>query len=77
MSRVGLRPIPLPDGVSVTIDANEVVVTGPRGTLSRVVHPEMKILNDEGVVTVERPSDERGSPALLAAVLYRNPARDG
>ena len=64
MSRVGLRPIPLPDRVKVTIDGNEVVVTGPRGTLNRAVHPDMKVLNNDGVVSVERPSDERDHRSL-------------
>ena len=64
MSRVGRRPIPLPDGVDVTIDGNEVSVKGPRGTLTRVMHPDMKIVNRDRVVTVERPSDEREHRSL-------------
>jgi len=59
MSRVGRMPIPVPDGVAVNIDQNEVTVTGPKGELSRSFHPDMSISLDNGVLTVTRPSDGR------------------
>ena len=59
MSRVGRMPIPVPDGVAVNIDQNEVTVTGPKGELSRSFHPDMSISLDNGVLTVSRPSDGR------------------
>ena len=59
MSRVGRMPIPVPDGVVVKIDQNEVTVTGPRGELSRRFHPDMSITLDNSVLTVSRPSDDR------------------
>ena len=59
MSRVGRMPIPVPDGVAVNIDQNEVTVTGPKGELSRNFHPDMSISLDNGVLTVTRPSDGR------------------
>jgi large subunit ribosomal protein L6 len=58
MSRIGKQPIEIPSGVEVDA-ANEVVtVKGPRGQLVQRVHPEMRILQQEGAVRVERPNDE-------------------
>src|SRR5581483_4479628 len=49
MSRIGRQPIPLPDKVSVTVaEGNYVTVQGPGGTLSRRLHPRMKIIQDNG-----------------------------
>ena len=59
MSRIGKQPIEIPGGVDVTVGDDAVVtVRGPRGELSQRVHPEMRIVEDEGVIRVERPSDE-------------------
>ncbi|MGE5460474.1 MAG: 50S ribosomal protein L6 [Solirubrobacterales bacterium] len=59
MSRIGRQPIEIPSGVDVTVGDDAVVtVKGPRGTLSQRLHPEMRIVREEGVVRVERPSDE-------------------
>ena len=59
MSRIGKQPIEIPGGVEVAIDENATVtVKGPRGTLSRRLHPEMRVVRDDGVIRVERPSDE-------------------
>ncbi|HEX7464984.1 MAG TPA: 50S ribosomal protein L6 [Actinomycetota bacterium] len=59
MSRIGRQPIEIPSGVEVEVgDDALVTVKGPRGTLSQRLHPEMRILKEEGVVRVERPSDE-------------------
>ena len=59
MSRVGLRPIPVPPGVRVDIQRNEVTVDGEKGTLSRSFHPDISItLKDESLI-VARPSDDR------------------
>jgi large subunit ribosomal protein L6 len=58
MSRIGKQPIEIPSGVEVDA-ANEVVtVKGPRGQLVQRVHPEMRILQQDGAVRVERPNDE-------------------
>lgn len=59
MSRVGMMPVPLPEGVEVTIDRNEVTVKGPKGTLSREFHPDMEIVREDGVLKVQRPTDQR------------------
>lgn len=57
MSRVGNQPITVPAGVDVDVKGNDVTVKGPRGTLARSFHDEMKISRDNGTVLVERPSD--------------------
>jgi len=64
MSRVGKKPITIPNGVEVTIDGNTVTVKGPKGTLSRQIHPDMTVKKEENVLTVERPSDDRLHRAL-------------
>ena len=64
MSRVGIRPITVPKGVEVAIRGGEVTVKGPKGSLSRSFHPDMKIVNENGILRVERSSDEREHRAL-------------
>jgi large subunit ribosomal protein L6 len=59
MSRIGKQPITVPAGVDVTIDGSHVAVKGPRGSLERDLHPEMRVMLEDGQVRVERPSDER------------------
>ena len=59
MSRIGKQPIEIPGGVDVTVGEDSVVtVKGPRGTLSQRLHPEMRIVREDGVIRIERPSDE-------------------
>jgi large subunit ribosomal protein L6 len=59
MSRIGKQPIELPDGVDVTIvEGNVVTVKGPRGTLTQTMHPDMRIVAEDGTLRVERPDDE-------------------
>lgn len=64
MSRVGKAPIQLPKGVSVDITGSTVAVKGPKGTLSRTLHPDMAIAVDDGVLSVSRPSDSRQHRSL-------------
>lgn len=64
MSRIGNKPIALPDKVEVKINKNEVVVKGPKGQLERTFNPEMTISQDNGVVTIERPTNQRHHRAL-------------
>jgi large subunit ribosomal protein L6 len=64
MSRIGKRPIPVLSGVTVQIDGNVVKVKGPKGELSRAVHPEMQLSMEEGQLVVARPSDETRHKAL-------------
>jgi len=64
MSRIGRKPIDIPNGVSVSVDGNVVTVKGPKGTLTREVHKDMKVVVDGNAVRVERPSDEKLHRAL-------------
>ena len=60
MSRIGIRPITIPAGVEVTVaDGNVVKVKGPKGELSAKIGDTMKVKIEDGVLTVERPDDER------------------
>ena len=59
MSRIGRKPIQLPSGVSVSLDNNAITVKGPKGTLSRQLHSDMKVTVEESVINVERPSDNK------------------
>jgi large subunit ribosomal protein L6 len=64
MSRIGKRPVPIPKGVTLSIDGQTVKVKGPKGELARTIHPEMQIAMEEGVLTVSRPSEETRHKAL-------------
>ena len=64
MSRVGNKPITMPSGVEVNISGSEVTVKGSQGTLTQMFHPDMKISRENGILTVERPSDEGPHRAL-------------
>ncbi len=64
MSRIGKKPIPVPDGVTVTIEPEAVHVTGPRGALSERVHRDIDVTLDDGVLTVARPTDRGEHRAL-------------
>lgn len=59
MSRIGRMPITLPQGVSVDIDGQNVVVKGPKGELSREIRPEIGLQLEDGKLMVTRSSDER------------------
>ena len=71
MSRIGNKPISLPQGVSVNVAADHVVtVKGPKGALSQAVNPEMKVTVNEDEVKVERPTDQKRHKSLHG--LYRS-----
>jgi large subunit ribosomal protein L6 len=57
MSRIGRLPIAVPAGVEVTLDGRDITVTGPRGTLARQLHPDMRVVREDGRLLVERPTD--------------------
>jgi large subunit ribosomal protein L6 len=72
MSRIGKQPIEVPSGVEVVSAGDVVTVKGPRGELAQRVHPELRILQDDGVVRVERPNDEgfyRGLHGLTRSLI--------
>ncbi|MCJ7769800.1 MAG: 50S ribosomal protein L6 [Dehalococcoidales bacterium] len=64
MSRIGKAPIDIPQGVVVDIKRNEVVVTGPKGELSRSFNADMQIKLDDNILMVSRPSDGRQHRSL-------------
>ncbi len=65
MSRIGKRPIPLPQGVEVKAAADgTLTVKGPKGTLSRQIHPRMSVEIEEGNLLVKRPTDQQDDRAL-------------
>lgn len=74
MSRVGKAPIQLPKGVSIDISGSTVAVKGPKGELSRTLHPEMAIAIEDGVLSVSRPTDSRQHRSLhgLTRALLNN-----
>jgi large subunit ribosomal protein L6 len=59
MSRIGRKPIEIPNGVDITVDNTKVTVKGPKGTLSRELHKDMAINIEGNVLTVTRPSDNK------------------
>jgi large subunit ribosomal protein L6 len=64
MSRIGRQPIELPTGVNVSISPGRVMVNGPLGELSQQVPARMKIEQEEGTITVARPTDRGEDRAL-------------
>ena len=75
MSRIGRMPIAIPAGVTVDIaENNKVTVKGPKGTLERVLAPEMEIKMEDGHVVVTRPNDLKRMKALhgLTRTLIHN-----
>ena len=83
MSRIGRQPIAIPSGVEVAFDQEQTVtVKGPKGTLSRRLHPDVRIVVDGAQVRVERPSDEAfaaltpsDAPRMTMAVLMNHSER--
>jgi large subunit ribosomal protein L6 len=74
MSRIGRLAITVPEGVQVDITGNHVAVKGPKGTLERDFAPEMRIVQEDGSLRVERPNDDKKSRELhgLSRTLLNN-----
>jgi large subunit ribosomal protein L6 len=74
MSRIGRLPIPVPSGVDVTIDGRQVTVKGPKGTLSRALHPDMTLSREDGTLVVTRPTEQKTHKQLhgLTRTLVNN-----
>lgn len=64
MSRIGKKPINIPENVKVTIDGNHVTITGNKGKLGFDVHPDIIVKKDNGQIVVTRPSDTKSHRAL-------------
>ncbi len=74
MSRIGRMPIAIPAGVEVKLDGNTVTVKGPKGTLTRTVHQNMKVELNGAEITVSRPNDNKENRSLhgLSRTLIAN-----
>lgn len=70
MSRIGKAPVNVPEGVSITVDKNTVNVKGPKGELSQQIDPDITCKVEDGVLTVERPTEQKRHKALHG--LYRS-----
>ena len=64
MSRIGNMPITVPAGVEVKIDGNHIAVKGPKGSLERDIHPNMKVELDGNEIKVSRPDDTNINKSL-------------
>jgi large subunit ribosomal protein L6 len=74
MSRIGRLPITVPSGVDVTIDGREVTVKGPKGSLSRSLHPDITVSREDGTIVVTRPTEQKTHKQLhgLTRTLVNN-----
>lgn len=74
MSRIGLKPITVPDKVSVSVDNSVVTVKGPKGELTQPISRNLTVKQEDGVISVERPNNHRDSRAQhgLARTLINN-----
>lgn len=74
MSRIGNKPITVPEGVEVKLDGMHLTVKGPKGTLEREIHKNMTVSVDGNVITVTRPNDEPENRSLhgLTRTLIHN-----
>ena len=64
MSRIGNMPITVPAGVEVKLDGAHITVKGPKGTLERDIHPNMKVTLEDNTIKVERPDDMPANRSL-------------
>jgi large subunit ribosomal protein L6 len=74
MSRIGRLPVTVPSSVEVTIDGRRVTVKGPKGTLSRDLHPDMSVSQEDGSIVVTRPTEQKTHKQLhgLTRTLVNN-----
>ncbi len=75
MSRIGKRPVPVPDGVDVQVnDTNYIKVKGPKGELERQLHEDMIVKVENGNIIVERPTEKKEHKSLhgLTRTLINN-----
>jgi len=64
VSRIGRKPVTVPEGVTVDIKPGMVSVKGPKGELSQALSPDMKVTQSDGTLTVDRPTDRGEHRAL-------------
>ena len=64
MSRIGNKPITIPEGVEVTLNDKIITVKGPKGTLSKEIHKNVDVKVEGNVITVSRIDDEPANRSL-------------
>lgn len=64
MSRIGRKPIPIPEGVEVSIEGNRITVKGPLGVLSRELRPEVEVVKEDGQLVVRRKGETKIHKAM-------------
>lgn len=64
MSRIGNKPITVPEGVEVKLDGQKITVKGPKGTLEKEMHKNMTVKLEDNIITVTRPNDEKENRSL-------------
>ncbi|HET7029231.1 MAG TPA: 50S ribosomal protein L6 [Candidatus Limnocylindrales bacterium] len=74
MSRIGRLPVPVPSSVDVTIEGRRLTVKGPKGTLTRDLHPDMTVSREDGTIVVSRPTEQKTHKQLhgLTRTLVNN-----
>ena len=72
MSRIGKKPIAIPEGVTVTVNGNVIDVKGPKGEISREINPNVTVKVEGNEVKVEIPSEEYGNLHGLTRTLVSN-----
>ncbi|HEV8697300.1 MAG TPA: 50S ribosomal protein L6 [Candidatus Limnocylindrales bacterium] len=74
MSRIGRLPIAIPSSVDVTIEGRQLTVKGPKGTLSRTLHPDMAVAQEDRTIVVSRPTEQKNHKQLhgLTRTLVNN-----
>jgi large subunit ribosomal protein L6 len=70
MSRIGNKPIPIPEGVTINIDKNNVLVKGPKGELSQRIDPDIIVNISDNEINVKRPTEQKRHKAMHG--LYRS-----
>ena len=74
MSRIGRLPVAVPSTVEVTIEGRRLTVKGPKGTLTRELHPDMGVSQEDGSIVVTRPTEQKTHKQLhgLTRTLVNN-----
>ena len=74
MSRIGNKPITVPEGLEVKLDGQHITVKGPKGSLERDINSNIKVSIDNNIIKVERPNDEPQNRSLhgLTRTLINN-----
>ena len=69
MSRVGLNPVSIPEGVTVSVKGSNINIKGPKGELNQKFDPDFKIKIEENTLSISRPSEQKRHKSLHG--LYR------